>query len=308
MSEPASGASAEAEPFARFLAATRGAIDAELDRRLPAAERPPARLHAAMRYSVFAGGKRLRPALVLAVGEQLGAPRERLLPGAAAVEMIHTYSLIHDDLPALDDDDLRRGRPTLHREYDEATAILAGDALLTGGLALLAAEPGAVAPAARARAVTLVGEAIGTAGMIGGQAADLEAEAAWPEDPTAALERIHLGKTAALIGACLRLGGLYAGADEALDRTLGRLGEAVGLVFQIGDDLLDVEGTVGALGKTPGKDAGAAKLTYPGLYGVEESRARLRSAAARARNLAAELPGDAKLLTSLTVLLADRTS
>jgi geranylgeranyl diphosphate synthase type II len=302
------GVSAGAEPFAGFLAATRGAIEAELDRRLPPPGRPPERLHAAIRYSVFAGGKRFRPALVLAAGERLGAPRERLLPAAAAVEMIHTYSLIHDDLPALDDDDLRRGRPTLHREYDEATAILAGDALLTAGLALLAAEPASAEPAARARAVALVGEAIGTAGMIGGQAADLEAEAAWPEDPTAALERIHLGKTAALIGACLRLGGLYAGADEALDRTLGRLGEAVGLLFQIGDDLLDVEGTAGSIGKTPGKDAGAAKLTYPGLYGRAESRARLRAAAERARSLAADLPGDAKLLTSLTVFLSERTS
>ena len=294
--------------FADFLGAARSAVESALERMLPAVAQRPARLHEAMRYSVFAGGKRLRPALVLLAGERFGAPRERLLAGAAAVEMVHTYSLIHDDLPALDDDDLRRGKPTLHRRYDEATAILAGDALLTLGLTCLSAEPEGVDGATRARAVALIGGAIGTGGMIGGQVEDMEAEAAWPEDPGAALERIHRGKTGALLTGCLRLGGLYAGCGRAEDELLRSLGERVGLLFQIRDDLLDVEGTAGELGKTPGKDARAAKLTYPGLYGVGESRSRVRALAGEARALAEALPGDAKLLTSLIVFLSERTS
>jgi len=297
-----------AEAFAGFLGAARPAIEAELERRLPPVESAPERLHRAMRYSVFAGGKRLRPALTLLGGEMFGAERAVLLPGAAALEMIHTYSLIHDDLPALDDDDLRRGRPTLHRAWDEATAILAGDALLTLGLTLLGAEPDRVAGATRARAVALVGEAIGTGGMIGGQAEDLEAEAAWPDDPGAALERIHRGKTGALLTASLRLGGVYAGVGPETDRSLARIGERVGLIFQIADDLLDVEGTAGQLGKTPGKDARAAKLTYPGLYGAARSRARIRELADEASGLAAELGADAKVLISLVAFLVERTS
>jgi geranylgeranyl pyrophosphate synthase len=261
-----------------------------------------------MRYSVFAGGKRLRPALVLLTGELFGAPRARLLPGAAAVELVHTYSLIHDDLPALDDDDLRRGRPTLHKAFDEATAILAGDALLTLGLGLLAAAPATVAGEVRAAAAACVAEAAGTAGMIGGQVEDVEAEAAWPADPEAALERIHAGKTGALIATCLRLGGLYAGAGADADQRLAALGLRLGLLFQLGDDLLDVEGTASELGKTPGKDARAAKLTYPGLYGLEASRARRAALAAEARALAAALDRGANLLTSLVVFLAHRTS
>jgi geranylgeranyl pyrophosphate synthase len=302
--------------FRRFSEELRPVIEAELERLLPPAGQPPARLHEALRYSVLAGGKRLRPTLVVVAGELYGAPRARLLAGAAAVELIHTYSLVHDDLPALDDDDLRRGRPTAHRAYDEATAILVGDALLTLGLATLAGRPAAVDAAVRARAAARVGEAIGTAGMIGGQAEDLAAERAWPEDPAAALERIHLGKTAALIAACLQLGALYAGAGEEAERELGELGLRLGLLFQIRDDLLDVEGTPGELGKTPGKDARRHKLTYPGLYGVEASRARLAELAEQARERAAGLGAglgphpdpDAKLLTSLISYLTERTS
>ncbi len=297
----------EAAPFTVYLAALRPQIELELEHRLPAADRRPERLHAALRYSVFAGGKRLRPALVVAAGELFGARREDLLPGAAAVEMIHTYSLIHDDLPALDDDDLRRGRPTLHRQFDEATAILAGDALLTLGLGTLAAAPAALDGAVRARAAARVGEAVGTGGMIGGQVEDLEAEAAWPSDPEAALERIHRGKTGALITACLELGGIYGGAEPAEQAGLAALGDRLGLIFQIRDDLLDVEGTAGVLGKTPGKDARAAKLTYPGLYGVAGSRSRLEALTGEARSLAASLEGGAKLLTPLVVFLSERT-
>jgi geranylgeranyl pyrophosphate synthase len=294
-------------PFAAFVHEVRPEIDGALESLLPAADAWPSRLHEAMRYSVFAGGKRLRPAMVLLVAEGFGAPRAPLASGAAAVELIHTYSLIHDDLPALDDDELRRGRPTLHRAFDEATAILAGDALLTLGLTTLAERPEAVAPDRRARAVALVGRAIGTSGMIGGQVEDLAAEANWPQDAAAALERIHVGKTASLLGACLRLGGLYAGVEAATDRALEQLGRKIGMLFQVRDDLLDVEGTREQLGKTPGKDARARKLTFPELYGVAGARQRLAGLADEARALAEALPTDAKLLTSLVAFLAERT-
>jgi geranylgeranyl pyrophosphate synthase len=242
-----------------------------------------------------------------ATGELFGAPRSRL-PPAGAIELVHTYSLIHDDLPALDDDDLRRGRLTVHRAYDEATAILAGDALLTLGLTTLAAAPPEVAPGRRSAAVELVGTAIGTGGMIGGQALDLETEAAWPAEPGPALERIHLGKTAALLTACLRLGALYADAGAEADRILERLGRGLGLLFQIGDDLLDVLGTTAELGKTAGKDARATKLTYPALYGVDATRTRLASLADQLRLEIAALAGDARLMHSLLAFLTARTS
>ncbi len=300
--------SASAAAFGDYLDGLRPGIERELDRHLPAGEAPPARLHAAMRYSVLAGGKRLRPALLILAGERLGVPRERLLAPAAAVEFIHTYSLIHDDLPALDNDDLRRGRPTLHREFDEATAILAGDALLTLGLTLLASHPADGSAATRAAATALVGTAIGSGGMIGGQVEDLEAERSWPAAPEEALDRIHRGKTGALITACLRLGGLYAGVGPDEDARLTAFGRRIGLIFQIGDDLLDVEGQAEHLGKTPGKDARAAKLTYPGLYGVAASHTRLASLAEEAAALVSTLPGDAKLLHSLVDFLSERTS
>ncbi len=290
----------------RFLAELRPEIDAELDRLLPAAAEPPPPLHAALRYSVFAGGKRLRPALVVAAGELYGAPRAMLLPGAAAVELVHTFSLVHDDLPALDDDDLRRGRPTLHRRFDEATAVLAGDALLGLGLATLAERPAAAAPATRCRAVTLVGEAVGTRGMIGGQMADLGAERAWPADAAAALEWIHRRKTGALLTAALRLGGLYGGAGQEDELALEELGARVGLLFQVADDILDVEGTAAALGKTVGKDARTRKLTYPALHGLEASKRALEALRDEALARAALLPRGGGQLTGLVRYLAAR--
>jgi len=293
-------------PFLDFLAEVRPAIERELDRRLPAETVWPARLHAAMRYSVFAGGKRLRPALVIAAGEAFGGRRGDLLAPAVAVEMIHTYSLIHDDLPALDDDDLRRGQPTLHRHADESTAILAGDSLLTLGLTLLAREPSEAEGALRARAVELVGEAIGTGGMIGGQVEDLECERTWPTDAAGALERIHRGKTGSLLVASLRLGALHAGASVAEEGRLARFGERVGLMFQVADDILDVEGSAGELGKTPGKDAEARKLTWPGLHGLEASRSKLAALAAEARSLSAGLPEGGGLFRSLIDYLSSR--
>ena len=295
--------------FARYLENLRPAVEATLDRLLPPAAAPPERLHAALRYSVFAGGKRLRPALVAVAGESLGlggAAATALLEPGAALEMIHTYSLIHDDLPALDDDDLRRGRPTVHRAFDEATAILAGDALLTLGLRTLAAYPQAATAERRRRAVELVADSIGTGGMIGGQVADLEAERGWPEDAALALAAIHRRKTGALLAAAVRLGGLHAGASAADDELLGRLGDALGLLFQIGDDILDVVGEQAAMGKSVGKDARAAKLTYPALFGVEQSRELLRARRDEARTLAAELPGGGARFQELIEFLAGR--
>lgn len=292
--------------FETFLETLAPRVDEVLDELLPAADRPPQRLHAALRYSVFAGGKRVRPSLVVMAGEAYGAKRETLLPGAAAMEMIHTFSLVHDDLPALDDDDLRRGRASLHKAYDEALAILAGDALLNLGLLCVARRPAAASLAVRARAMEMVAEAVGTDGMIGGQMADLEAEANWPENPQDALESIHRRKTGALLTASLRLGGVYAEVDESADRLLHQLGDGLGLLFQIGDDILDVVGKAEALGKTAGKDADSRKLTYPGLFGLEESRSRLAAVEEEALDLCAALPDQRALFESLIRYLGDR--
>lgn len=292
--------------FQEYAAALLPEVEAALDRVLPAESEPPERLHAAMRYSVFAGGKRVRPALAVMSGETFGVPRPALLPAAAALECIHTFSLVHDDLPALDDDDLRRGRPTVHRRFDEATAVLAGDALLALGLQTLASDPAEAPADRRARAVALVAEAVGTEGMIGGQMADLEAEERWPEDAGAALESIHDRKTGALLTAAIRLGGLYAGASVPEDDILARIGRRLGLMFQITDDLLDVEGTEERLGKAVRKDAQASKLTYPSLYGVEESRHRLARAREEALALVARLPGGGGLFASFVAFLATR--
>ena len=292
--------------FREFLRDLAPCVEEALDELLPSPDVGPARLHQAMRYCVFAGGKRVRPGLVVLAGETYDVNRALLLPAAAAMEMIHTFSLVHDDLPALDNDDLRRGRPTLHKEYDEALAILAGDALLNLGLLCLAREPDSGLPAVRARAVEIVAEAVGTAGMIGGQVTDLEAEANWPEDPERALEEIHRHKTGALLTACLRLGGSYAGTTANEDELLRRIGESIGLLFQIGDDILDVEGKTEVLGKTAGKDAGARKLTYPGLFGVAQSRQKIAEVSAEALELIQNLPRRRQLFESLIRYLSER--
>lgn len=293
--------------YQTFLDAVRPEIEATLDRLVPSAELAPRRIHEAMRYSLFAGGKRVRPALTLLAGEALGAPRAACLAGGAAIEMIHTYSLIHDDLPSLDNDDLRRGRPTSHRQFDEATAILAGDSLLTLGLVTLAAEPADLDGERRSQATALVGRAVGTLGMIGGQVDDLAAEQGeWPADAAAALESIHRRKTGALLVASIRIAGLYAGVDAATDAGLVRLGDLLGLMFQISDDILDVEGSSGALGKTAGKDAAAQKLTYPGLFGLAEAKRRLLLGRDEALAAAGALPGGGGLFPSLIDYLAHR--
>ncbi len=247
----------------------RELTDAALERLLPPATQHPVKIHQAMRHSVFAGGKRLRPILCLEAGRMVaGSLPAGIEDAGAALEMLHTYSLIHDDLPALDNDDLRRGRPTCHKVYGEAIAILAGDGLQTQAYEVLA---GLRCPAeARVRIIEEIARGTGTVdGMIGGQVVDLEAEHAKPD--LNMLEYIHRSKTAALITASVVSGGLYAGAEEAAVGRLRSFGQSIGLAFQIVDDVLDVTQTSEQLGKTAGKDTAAEKATYPALFGIDES-------------------------------------
>jgi geranylgeranyl diphosphate synthase type II len=251
------------------LAKGSALTDAALEHLMPTAEQRPASIHQAMRHSVFAGGKRLRPILCLEAGRMVaGSLPVGIEDLGAALEMLHTYSLIHDDLPALDNDDLRRGRPTCHKVFGEATAILAGDALQTQAYEVLA---GLHCPAeARVRIIAEIARGTGTVdGMIGGQVVDLEAEHTPPDAAT--LEYIHGAKTAALISVSLVSGGLYAGGNADEITRLRTFGQSVGLAFQIVDDILDVTESSEQLGKTAGKDTAAAKVTYPSLYGIEES-------------------------------------
>ena len=251
-------------------------VDARLAALVPGEEVPPATIHRAMRYSLFAGGKRVRPALLIAAGEAAGAEAERLLTAACAVEMVHTYSLIHDDLPAMDDDVLRRGRPTSHKVFGEAVAILAGDALLTRAFEVLCREDAAPGPAARLGLVQELARAAGTVdALVGGQVVDMESEGKAP-DPKV-VEYIHRSKTGALLCASCAMGAIAAGAGEARLARIRRFGEKVGLAFQIADDVLDLTATAAQLGKTPGKDVAAGKATWPAVYGVEASRAKARA-------------------------------
>ena len=259
--------------IASFAELTRGQvqqIEAALDaytRALPAC---PPHLAEAMRYSLLGGGKRLRPLLVLMAAEACGCDFQQALPAACAVEMVHTYSLIHDDLPAMDDDDLRRGRPTCHKVYGEALAILAGDALLTLAFEVLARHTRP--PDVAARCCAVLAEAAGAAGMVGGQVDDLAAEQFGGGLET--LESIHARKTGALLLASLRLGAICAHAVEQQSRALHDYGRRLGLAFQITDDLLDVHGDEAAMGKRVKKDSSRRKLTFPALLGVDESRRR----------------------------------
>jgi geranylgeranyl diphosphate synthase, type II len=247
----------------------RSLTDAALDRLIPLETQHPESIHKAMRHSVFAGGKRLRPVLCMEAGRMVaGTLPNKIEELGAALEMLHTYSLIHDDLPALDNDDLRRGRPTCHKIFGDAIAILAGDALQTQAYEVLARVE---CPAeSRVRIIEEIARGTGTIdGMIGGQVVDLEAEQTRPTAEM--LEYIHRSKTAALIAASLVSGGLYAGAKENEVKKLRGFGQAIGLAFQIVDDVLDVTQTSEQLGKTAGKDTAAQKATYPALFGVEES-------------------------------------
>jgi geranylgeranyl diphosphate synthase type II len=296
------------EGIAADLARRKGEIDEALQKLVPPADAWPSTLHRAIRHSLFAGGKRLRPILALAAAEAVGGEAGPALEPACGLEMIHTYSLIHDDLPALDNDDLRRGVPTCHVVFGEAIAILAGDALLTHGLGLLARYPREeVYAAAKLRALETVVEAIGTTGMIGGQVADLEASGA-AELSEKLVSSIHDSKTGRLFRASLALGGILSFAEEPDLATLDRYGRALGLAFQIKDDLLDVESDAATLGKTPGKDAAAGKATFPAVWGVERSRQALGSTVEEAVALAQSLPGGGGRLPDLARFVGQRRS
>jgi len=254
----------------QYLDEQRALVDQELDRLLPPEDTFPPSIHQAMRYSVFAGGKRLRPILCAEAGRLLGADGPALLRIASSLELVHTYSLIHDDLPALDNDDLRRGKPTCHRAFGEATAILTGDALLTLVYEVLA-EPGLSSAECQLRIIHELAAATGTRnGMVAGQVMDLETTNQAVDART--LEYIHSSKTGAFLCAAVRCGAIFAGAEESDLERLTLYGRKIGLAFQVVDDLLDVVGSSATLGKTPGKDDDQRKATYPSLYGIEESR------------------------------------
>jgi geranylgeranyl diphosphate synthase, type II len=262
----------------------------------------PDRLREAMRHSLLAPGKRLRPMLVLLAAEACGGAVEPAMPAACAVEMVHAYSLVHDDLPAMDDDDLRRGRPTCHKVFGEALAILAGDALLTLAFEVLARDvrPGALA----AECCAVLARAAGATQLVGGQADDLAGE--FSAGGAESLEAIHRRKTGALFLAALRLGALTAGADGARQLALAQFGQSLGLAFQVTDDLLDVRGNAKAMGKRAGKDSNRGKLTFPGLVGVEESTRRAETLVGQARAALAPLGPHAAGLDALARYVLER--
>jgi geranylgeranyl diphosphate synthase type II len=250
-------------------------VDEALDRYLPSADELPRSLHKSMRYSVFAGGKRVRPILLLAACEAVGGDIDRAMPAACAMEMIHTYSLIHDDLPAMDDDDFRRGNPTNHKVFGEAIAILAGDALLTEAFILLS-NPENMGGTVAARLLPVVHEisrCAGSRGMVGGQVVDMESEGKGDID-LATVQYIHTHKTGALIKASVKAGAILGGADGARLDAITRYGETIGLAFQIADDILDIEGTTEEIGKDAGSDEARGKATYPAVVGLAEAKRR----------------------------------
>ena len=287
-----------------FLTQARKTVDRELDRLLPAESISPTNIQAAIRWSVFAGGKRFRPALLLAVGETFGALHESLLATACALEMIHTYSLVHDDLPAMDNDDLRRGRPTCHVRFGEATAILAGDALLTLAFKTIS-EDDNLSAAKRVLLIAEIAKAAGTPdGMIAGQSFDLEAES--QNVGAADLEKIHRLKTAALIVAAAHCGAIIAEASTAELEAITDYAGQLGLLFQITDDLLDVTATAETIGKTPGKDVRSSKATYPALYGIEATRKHLAGAHAAACAALGSIDRPTDLLSGIADFILER--
>ena len=290
--------------LAQTLEEGRKLTDAALERLLPTADQRPSSIHQAMRHSVFAGGKRIRPILCMEAGRAVaGSLPEGIEDLGAALEMLHTYSLIHDDLPALDNDDLRRGRPTCHKVFGDAIAILAGDALQTQAYQVLSQLQ---CPAeARVRIVAEIAQGTGTVnGMIGGQVVDLEAERTKPNAET--LEYIHRSKTAALITASVVSGGIYAGATHEQVRDLRSFGHVIGLAFQIVDDILDVTQSSAQLGKTAGKDIASEKATYPALFGLEESRRKADELLISARAALQGLGDRADNLNALAHFLVER--
>jgi len=296
--------SVELSDFKQFAAEARAAVDVELNQLLPGEGTRPLAVHSAMRWSVFPGGKRFRPLLLLATGECFGAPRDSLIATACAVELIHTYSLIHDDLPAMDNDDLRRGRPTCHIQFGEATAILAGDALQTLAFQTIADDEH-LDPQTRVRLLGELAQASGTpSGMVAGQAHDLEAEERTVDEEE--LEQIHRLKTGALITAATRCGAIIGSPSKADLMKVTEYGAQLGLLFQITDDLLDVTATAEKLGKTPGKDARSHKATYPGVYGMKAARELAVSAHASARAALESLDRPVDRLQAILDYILDR--
>lgn len=291
-----------------YLKERTALVDAALERWLPGEQILPPNLHQAMRYSIFAGGKRLRPVLIIAACEAVGGTPQQVLHAACAMEMIHTYSLIHDDLPAMDDDDFRRGRPTNHKVYGEAKAILAGDALLTEAFRLLAdgeANRG-IDPSVVLRVIEVIARCAGSQGMVGGQVVDMESEGK-PID-LATLQYIHTRKTGALFLASIQTGAwLGGGSDEQL-AALTRFGEAAGLAFQIADDILDIVGDQAELGKDVGSDQARGKATYPALLGLAESRRRAEELRDLAIASLEPLGMQAEPLRAIARYIIDRTS
>jgi geranylgeranyl pyrophosphate synthase len=304
-----------------WLASRRAAVDRSLERWLPGPSATPSILAEAMRYSLMAGGKRVRPMLVLAAAEatadtagtSLDTAATLAMPGACAIEMIHTYSLVHDDLPAMDNDTLRRGRPTSHVVHGEGMAILAGDGLLTEAFALVAREPvsidgltAAELASRKLRTLHAIAEAAGPSGMVGGQAIDLRAATTGATLDADALRAMHARKTGALITGSARAGAIMAGADDRILAAIADFGAHLGLAFQIVDDILDVEGASTELGKTAGKDAAAGKPTYPALFGLEQSKRLAAEAIEQALSslssarLQGQLPAIARWVVSRT--------
>jgi geranylgeranyl pyrophosphate synthase len=294
------------EAFTSQLEAWRGRMEAALAARLPGADQTPERLHAAMRYSVLGGGKRVRPILLLATARALGLAEEQVEAAACALELVHVYSLVHDDLPSMDDDDLRRGRPTCHKAYDEATALLVGDALQSLAFELLARDPGLPAePAIRIRLVELLARAIGSLGMAGGQAIDLEAEGRKLSIPQ--VEEMHSLKTGALIRASVMMGAAcHPALEPRLERALGGFAAPIGLAFQIQDDLLDVLSDTATLGKAAGADRERGKPTYPAIAGVAASQEQVRRLHNEAMESLAPLGSRADALRGVTDWLLAR--
>ncbi|RTL94462.1 polyprenyl synthetase family protein [Ancylobacter aquaticus] len=298
-------------PLSLALARTGEAVAASIDGAIRASGAPGERLAAAMRHATLAGGKRLRPFLVVESAALFGVPAARAMPAAAALECIHCYSLVHDDLPAMDNDDLRRGRPTVHRAYDEATAILAGDGLLTLAFEILASEETEEDPAIRLALIASLARAAGVAGMIGGQMLDLAAEGRFAEGkpldlPAQAIIDLQAMKTGALLRQACEAGALLGRASPAERESLDRYARAVGRAFQIADDLLDVEGEVSLVGKAVGKDAAAGKATLVGTLGIDGARAALSRLTGEAEAALAGFGSAATLLVEAAYFIADR--
>jgi geranylgeranyl diphosphate synthase type II len=291
-----------------YLAARKGMIDDALNLFLPGPDDYPPLIFQAVRYSLFAGGKRLRPVLCLASAEAVGGDIPTVLPVACALEMIHTYSLIHDDLPAMDDDDMRRGRPTSHRVFGEAAAVLAGDALLTEAFSLMSARDliGRTAAERLLQAIHEIAEAAGFRGMIGGQIVDIQSERQPPAPET--LDYIHAHKTGALILASVRAGALLSGAGAESLEALSAYGRHAGLAFQIADDILNVEGDRSILGKDTGSDAKRGKMTFPGLWGLDASRAKTAELVGQALSAIRHFGDRAEPLRAIARYMIERNS